>query len=63
MLGTAKALELTLEGAAVDRGLDQERAGFLSVGTTAAATRVAVAIFEDLDRLGDTPYLADRSRG
>ena len=113
MLGTAKALELTLEGAPVDaheayrlgmvhrvipedqllaetqataarlatrnpvalaelkraiyfaaakplsRGLDQERAGFLSVGTTAAATRVTQAFMEDLDRLGDTPYLAD----
>jgi enoyl-CoA hydratase len=113
MLGTAKALELTLEGAPVDpheayrlglvhrviaadqllaetqataarfatrnpvalaelkraiyfgaarplsRGLDQERAGFLSVGTTAAATRVTRAFFEDLDRLGDTPYLAN----
>jgi enoyl-CoA hydratase len=40
-------------------GLDQERAGFLSVGTTAAAARVARALFEDLDRLGDTPYLAN----
>ena len=40
-------------------GLDQERAGFLSVGTTAAATRVTRAFFEDLDCLGDTPYLAD----
>jgi len=113
MLGAAKALELTLEGAPVDvheayrlglvhrvipedqllvetqataarlasrnpvavaelkraiyfgaakslsRGLDQERAGFLSVGTTAAATRVTRAFFEDLERLGDTPYLAD----
>ncbi len=113
MLGAAKALELTLEGAPVDvpeayrlglvhrvipedqllaetqataarlatrnpvavaelkraiyfgaakplsRGLDQEREGFLSVGTTAAATRVTRAFFEDLERLGDTPYLAD----
>ncbi len=113
MLGAAKALELTLEGAPFDvheayrfglvhrvisedqllaetqataarlakrnpvavaelkraiyfgaakslsRGLDQERAGFLSVGTTAAATRVTGAFFEDLERLGDTPYLAD----
>jgi hypothetical protein len=33
--------------------------GFLSVGTTAAATRVTRAFFEDLERLGDTPYLAD----
>ena len=113
MLGAAKALELTLEGAPFDvgeayrlglvhrvipedqllvetqataarlasrnpvavaelkraiyfgaakslsRGLDQERAGFLSVGTTAAANRVTRAFFEDLERLGDTPYLAD----
>ncbi len=43
----------------LSRGLDQERAGFLSVGTTAAATRVTRAFFEDLERLGDTPYLAD----
>jgi hypothetical protein len=41
------------------RGLDQERVGFLSVGTTAAATRVTRAYLEDLDRLGETPYLAD----
>ena len=113
MLGAAKALELTLEGAPVDvheayrlglvhrvfpeeqllaetqataarlatrnpvvlaelkraiyfgaakslsRGLDQERAGFLSVGTTAAATRTTRAFFEDLERLGDTPFIAD----
>ena len=46
-------------GKPLSRGLDQERAGFLSVGTTAAATRVTRAFFEDLERLGDTPYLAD----
>ena len=43
----------------LSRGLDQERAGFLSVGTTTAATRTTRAFFEDLERLGDTPFLAD----
>jgi hypothetical protein len=43
----------------LSQGLDEERAGFLSVRTTSAATCVTYAFFEDLVRLGDTPYLAD----
>ncbi|WP_431965841.1 enoyl-CoA hydratase/isomerase family protein [Nocardia sp. bgisy134] len=41
------------------RGLDREQAGFVSVGTTAAAARTTRAFFDDLARLGDTPFLAD----
>ncbi|MEV0296393.1 enoyl-CoA hydratase/isomerase family protein [Nocardia sp. NPDC050710] len=43
----------------LSRGLDREQAGFVSVGTTAAATRTTRAFFDDLERLGDTPFLAD----
>ncbi|MGW4738413.1 enoyl-CoA hydratase/isomerase family protein [Nocardia xishanensis] len=43
----------------LSRGLDAEQAGFVSVGTTAAAARTTEAFFEDLDRLADTPFLAD----
>jgi enoyl-CoA hydratase/carnithine racemase len=43
----------------LSRGLDAEQAGFISVGTTAAAARTTKAFFEDLDRLADTPFLAD----
>lgn len=41
------------------RGLDHELAAFLSTGTTTAATRTTRAFFDDLDRLGDTPFLAE----
>ncbi|MGK8523808.1 enoyl-CoA hydratase/isomerase family protein [Nocardia asteroides] len=43
----------------LSRGLDAEQAAFVSVGTTAAAARTTKAFFEDLDRLADTPFLAD----
>ncbi|MFE7740935.1 enoyl-CoA hydratase/isomerase family protein [Nocardia sp. NPDC057455] len=43
----------------LSRGLDAEQAGFISVGTTAAAARTTKAFLEDLDRLADTPFLAD----
>ncbi|BDT91719.1 enoyl-CoA hydratase/isomerase family protein [Nocardia sputorum] len=43
----------------LSRGLDAEQAGFVSVGTTAAAARTTQAFFQDLDRLADTPFLAD----
>ncbi|MGW5137929.1 enoyl-CoA hydratase/isomerase family protein [Nocardia beijingensis] len=43
----------------LSRGLDAEQAAFVSVGTTAAAARTTKAFFEDLERLDDTPFLAD----
>ncbi|WP_107656749.1 enoyl-CoA hydratase/isomerase family protein [Nocardia suismassiliense] len=43
----------------LSRGLDREQAGFISAGTTAAAGRTTTAFLEDLERLGDTPFLAD----
>ncbi|PXX71040.1 enoyl-CoA hydratase/carnithine racemase [Nocardia tenerifensis] len=43
----------------LSRGLDREQAGFISAGTTAAAARTTTAFFEDLERLGDTPFLAN----
>ncbi|MEV0248586.1 enoyl-CoA hydratase-related protein [Nocardia sp. NPDC050712] len=43
----------------LSRALDAEQAAFVSTGTTPAATRTTLAFFDDLDRLGDTPFLAD----
>lgn len=43
----------------LSRGLDRELAAFVSVGTTASASRTTRAFAEDLARLGDTPFLAD----
>ncbi|MEU8896120.1 enoyl-CoA hydratase-related protein [Nocardia sp. NPDC048505] len=41
------------------RALAAEQAAFLATGTTPGAARTTRAFFEDLDRLGDTPFLAD----
>jgi hypothetical protein len=41
------------------RALDLETAGFLAAGSTKAAGRVLEPFVEDLERLGDTPFLAD----
>ena len=41
------------------RGLDHELAGFLAAGSTRAMKRTLTAFREDLDRHGDTPFLAD----
>ncbi|HXF00115.1 MAG TPA: enoyl-CoA hydratase-related protein [Solirubrobacterales bacterium] len=41
------------------RALDLEVAGFLATGSTRAAGRGLAPFLEDLERLGDTPYLAD----
>ncbi|MFE9577719.1 enoyl-CoA hydratase/isomerase family protein [Nocardia sp. NPDC006044] len=43
----------------LSRGLDREQAGFISAGTTPAATRTTKAFFEDLERFADTPFLAN----
>ncbi|RBO94139.1 enoyl-CoA hydratase/isomerase family protein [Nocardia puris] len=43
----------------LSRGLDRELAAFVSVGTTAGASRTFGAFADDLARLGDTPFLAD----
>ncbi|WP_330255588.1 hypothetical protein OG874_14115 [Nocardia sp. NBC_00565] len=37
----------------------QELAAFLSTGSSKAATRTQDAFFDDLARLGDTPFLAE----
>ena len=41
------------------RGLDYELAGFLAAGSTRAMKRTVRAFREDLDRHGDTPFLAN----
>lgn len=41
------------------RGLDHELAGFLAAGSARGMTRTTTAFREDLDRYGDTPFLAD----
>ena len=41
------------------RALDLETAGFLAAGSTKAAGSVLKPFIEDLERLGDTPFLAD----
>jgi enoyl-CoA hydratase/carnithine racemase len=41
------------------RALDLETAGFLAAGSTKAASGVLKPFTEDLERLGDTPFLAD----
>jgi enoyl-CoA hydratase len=43
----------------LSRALDLETAGFLSAGSTKAAGGVLKPFLEDLDRLGDTPFIAD----
>ncbi|MEV2223519.1 enoyl-CoA hydratase-related protein [Nocardia vinacea] len=43
----------------LSRSLNHELAAFLSTGSSKAATRTQDAFFDDLDRLGDTPFLAD----
>lgn len=43
----------------LSRALDLETAGFLSAGSTKAAGGVLKPFSEDLERLGDTPFLAD----
>jgi enoyl-CoA hydratase/carnithine racemase len=40
-------------------GLDLDTAGFLAAGSTAGAGRALKPFEEDLNRLGDTPFLAD----
>jgi enoyl-CoA hydratase len=41
------------------RALDLESAGFLAAGSTKGAGRALKPFLEDLERLGDTPFLAD----
>jgi enoyl-CoA hydratase len=41
------------------RALDLEAAGFLAAGSTQGAARALRPFLEDLERLGDTPFLAD----
>lgn len=41
------------------RALDLELAGFLAAGSTPAASRVVQPFLDDLERLGETPELAD----
>ncbi|MDQ3933276.1 MAG: enoyl-CoA hydratase-related protein [Actinomycetota bacterium] len=41
------------------RALDLEAAGFLAAGSTRAAGRALKPFLEDMERLGDTPFLAD----
>jgi hypothetical protein len=41
------------------RALDLEAAGFLAAGSTRAAARALRPFLEDMERLGDTPFLAD----
>jgi enoyl-CoA hydratase/carnithine racemase len=43
----------------LSRALDLETAGFLSAGSTRAASGVLKPFVEDLERLGDTPFVAD----
>ncbi|WP_062993149.1 enoyl-CoA hydratase/isomerase family protein [Nocardia anaemiae] len=43
----------------LSRSLNRELAAFLSTGSSKAATRTQHAFFDDLDRLGDTPFLAE----
>jgi enoyl-CoA hydratase/carnithine racemase len=43
----------------LSRALDLESAGFLAAGSTKAASRVLKPFSEDLERLGDTPFIAD----
>jgi Enoyl-CoA hydratase/isomerase len=43
----------------LSRALDLETAGFLAAGSTRAAARSLQPFLEDLERLGDTPFLAD----
>ncbi len=46
-------------GRSLRRGLDYELAGFLAAGSTRAMKRTITAFREDLDRHGDTPFLAN----
>lgn len=41
------------------RALDLEAAGFLAAGSARASARALEPFLEDLERLGDTPFLAD----
>lgn len=41
------------------RGLDYEQAGFFAAGSTATMLAVYKALRDDMERLGDTPLLAD----
>jgi enoyl-CoA hydratase len=41
------------------RALDLEAAGFLAAGSTRGAARALRPFLEDMERLGDTPFLAD----
>jgi enoyl-CoA hydratase len=41
------------------RALDLEAAGFLAAGSSRAAGRTLKPFLEDMERLGDTPFLAD----
>jgi enoyl-CoA hydratase/carnithine racemase len=43
----------------LSRALDLETAGFLSAGSTKAAGAVLEPFVEDLERLGDSPFVAD----
>lgn len=43
----------------LSRALDLETAGFLAAGSTKAAGAVLTPFREDLERLGDTPFIAD----
>jgi enoyl-CoA hydratase/carnithine racemase len=43
----------------LSRALDLETAGFLAAGSTKAAGGVLKPFTDDLERLGDTPFLAD----
>lgn len=43
----------------LSRALDLEAAGFLAAGSTRGAARALRPFLEDLERLGDTPFLAD----
>lgn len=43
----------------LSRGLDLELAGFLAAGSTKAMRRTLLTLLEDLNRLTETPFLAD----
>ena len=43
----------------LSRALDLETAGFLAAGSTKVAGDVLKPFVEDLERLGDTPFVAD----
>jgi enoyl-CoA hydratase/carnithine racemase len=43
----------------LSRGLDYELAGFLAAGSTRAMARNMPTFLEEMNRLGDTPFLAD----